>query len=286
MIEAPLALAFASGMVAAVNPCGFAMLPAYVTFFLGREGDRVPGRGESVLRAIPVALAVSLGFVVVFGVVGIALRPISSTVQEYAPWATIVVGLGLVVFGVVMLFGYEMTARIPKLDRGGRTRGLGSMFLYGVSYAIASLTCTIGIFIANIVNAFSRTDFISGVSVLVVYAAGMGLVITALTVAIALARDSVVRWMRSGMQYANRVAGGLMVLMGAYVAWYGVFSLRVRTDPTTAGGPVDRVEEWSTQATEFVDRVGATTLGLYLIGGTVMMVCISVLVASVRRDTP
>lgn len=286
MIEAPLALAFASGMVAAVNPCGFAMLPAYVTFFLGREGDRVPGRGESVLRAIPVALAVSLGFVVVFGVVGIALRPISSTVQEYAPWATIVVGLGLVVFGVVMLFGYEMTARIPKLDRGGRTRGLGSMFLYGVSYAIASLTCTIGIFIANIVNAFSRTDFVSGVSVLVVYAAGMGLVITALTVAIALARDSAVRVLRSGMQYANRVAGGLMVLMGAYVAWYGVFSLRVRNDPTTAGGPVDRVEDWSTRATEFVDRLGATTLGLYLLGITVMMVCISVLVASVRRDTP
>ncbi len=286
MIEAPLALAFASGMVAAVNPCGFAMLPAYVTFFLGQEGDRVPGRGESVLRAIPVALAVSLGFVVVFGVVGIALRPISSTVQEYAPWATIVVGLGLVVFGVVMLFGYEMTARIPKLDRGGRTRGLGSMFLYGVSYAIASLTCTIGIFIANIVNAFSRTDFVSGVSVLVVYAAGMGLVITALTVAIALARDSVVRFLRSGMQYANRVAGGLMVLMGAYVAWYGVFSLRVRNDPTTAGGPVDRVEDWSTRATEFVDRVGATTLGLYLLGITVMMVCISVLVASVRQDTP
>lgn len=284
MIEAPLALAFASGMVAAFNPCGFAMLPAYVTFFLGQEGDRVPGRGESVLRAIPVALAVSLGFVVVFGVVGIALRPISSTVQEYAPWATIVVGIGLAVFGVVMLFGYEMTARIPKLNRGGRTKGLGSMFLYGVSYAIASLTCTIGIFIANIVNAFSRTDFVSGVSVLVVYAAGMGLVITALTVAIALARDSVVRWMRSGMQYANRAAGGLMVVMGVYVAWYGVFSLRVRSDPTTAGGPVDQVEAWSARATEFVDRVGATTLGLYLIGITVMMVCISVLVASIRRE--
>lgn len=283
MIEAPLALAFASGMVAAVNPCGFAMLPAYVTFFLGQEGDRVPGRGESVLRAIPVALAVSLGFVVVFGVVGIALRPISSTVQEYAPWATIVVGVGLAIFGVVMLSGHEMTARIPKLNRGGRTQGLGSMFLYGVSYAIASLTCTIGIFIANIVNAFSRTDFVSGVSVLVVYAAGMGLVITALTVAIALARDSVVRWMRSSMRYANRAAGGLMVVMGAYVAWYGVFSLRVRNDPTTAGGPVDQVEDWSAGATEFVDRIGATTLGLYLVGVTVMMVCVSVLVASIRR---
>lgn len=283
MIDAPLALAFASGMVAAVNPCGFAMLPAYVGFFLGQEGDRVPGRGESVLRAIPVALAVSLGFVVVFGVVGIALRPISSTVQEYAPWATIAIGAGLVVFGIVTLGGYELTARMPKLNRGGRTRGLGSMFLYGVSYAVASLTCTIGIFIATIVNAFSRTDFISGVSVLLLYAAGMSLVIITLTVAIALARDSVVRVLRSGMHYADKLAGALMVAMGLYVAWYGIFSLRVRDDPNATAGPVDLVERWSGEATNFVQDVGATRLGLAMLAAVVAMVCISVLV-SARRD--
>ncbi len=284
MIDAPLALAFASGIVAAVNPCGFAMLPAYVGFFLGKEGDRVPSKGESVARAIPVALAVSMGFVVVFGIVGIALRPISSSVQEYAPWATIVIGIGLVIFGIVSVGGFELQARLPKLNRGGKDGGLLSMFLYGVSYAIASLTCTIGIFIATIVNAFSRTNFVSGVSVLLMYAAGMGLVITALTVAIALARDSVVKFMRSGMQFANKVAGVLMVVMGAYVAWYGIFSLRVRNDPTTAGGPVDLVEEWSADASTFVQDVGATRFGLILLGSIVAMVCISVLVASLRSD--
>jgi cytochrome c-type biogenesis protein len=284
VIDAPLALALASGLVAAVNPCGFAMLPAYVTFFLGVEGDRVPSRGESVARAIPVALVVTLGFVVVFGVVGIALRPISSTVQEYAPWATIVIGAGLVLFGIALLAGRKVSVRLPTLDRGGRTRGLWSMFLYGVSYAIASLTCTIGIFIANIVNAFSRTDFVSGVAVLVTYALGMGLVITALTVAIALARDSVVRFLRSSMRHVDRVAAVLMVVMGAYVAWYGIFSLRVRDDPRTAAGPVDWVERWSADAHDFVIDTGATRLGLYLAAAIAAMVAVSVLVAARRRQ--
>jgi len=284
VIDAPLALALASGMVAAVNPCGFAMLPAYVTFFLGHEGDRVPSRGESVARAIPVALAVSLGFVVVFGVVGIALRPISSTVQEYAPWATIVIGVGLAAVGVAMVAGKELKVRVPVLDRGGRSGGLGSMFLYGVSYAIASLTCTIGIFIANIVNAFSRTDFVSGVAVLVTYAAGMGLVITALTVAIALARDSVVGMFHSSMRHANRAAAVLMLIMGLYVAWYGIFSLRVRSDPGTGAGPVDWVERWSSDATRFVSEVGAARLGIYLLGAVAAMVSVSVLVTSLRRE--
>jgi len=284
VIDAPLALALASGMVAAVNPCGFAMLPAYVSFFLGVEGDRVPSRGETVARAIPVALAVTLGFVVVFGVVGIALRPISSTVQEYAPWATVVIGAGLALFGLALLGGRKVAVRLPTLDRGGRSRGLWSMFLYGVSYAIASLTCTIAIFIANIVNAFSRTDLVSGVAVLVTYALGMGLVITALTLAIALARDSVVRVLRSGMRHVDRIAAVLMVVMGAYVAWYGIFSLRVRTDPGTTAGPVDWVERWSGQAHDFVIDVGATRLGLYLAAAIAAMVSVSVLVASRRRQ--
>jgi len=284
VIEAPLALALASGMVAAVNPCGFALLPAYVTFFLGVEGDRVPGRGESVLRAVPVALAVSLGFVAVFGVVGIALRPVSSTVQEYAPWATIVIGTGLAVLGLATLRGRGLQVRVPKLDRGGRTTGLGSMFAYGVSYAVASLTCTIGIFIANIVNAFSRTDLVSGVAVLVTYALGMGLVITALTVAIALARDSVVGFLRRAMRHVDRVAAVLMVVMGAYVAWYGIFSLRVRDDPGTTAGPVDWVERWSSDATQLVSDVGATRVGLYLFAATAAMVSVSVLVAGRRRQ--
>ncbi|MDZ7674498.1 MAG: cytochrome c biogenesis CcdA family protein [Acidimicrobiales bacterium] len=283
MIDAPLALAFAAGLVAAVNPCGFAMLPAYVGFFLGREGDRVPTRSESVLRSIPVAASVSLGFLVVFGAVGVLLQPISSTIQEYAPWATIVIGTGVAVLGIAVIAGFELTARMPKIDRGGHSQGLGSMFLYGVSYAVASLTCTIGIFLSVVVGTFSRTNFISGVSMLLLYAAGMSLVITFLTVAIALARDSVVRFMRTGMQYVNRLAGALMIVAGAYVAWYGVVSLRVR-DGGGTGQAVDLVEEWSARASQFVNDAGATRLGLILVGIIVAMVCISVIISSVRGE--
>lgn len=294
MIDAPLAVAFAAGMVAAVNPCGFAMLPAYVGFFLGHESgqqtgpDGDGGAGETgnrtVLRAIPVSLAVSLGFVVVFGVVGLALRSVSSTILEHAPWATMVIGVGLVALGIASIAGFQLTARLPKLNRGGRSQGLGSMFLYGVSYAVASLTCTLGIFLAIIVNAIQRTDFVSGVSVLLVYAAGMSVIITTLTIAIALARDSVVRLMRHGMRHANWVAGVLMVVMGAYVTWYGIYSLRIRDDPGTARGPVGLVEDWQLRTERFINDVGATRLGLYLLAAIVAMVCVGVLVNTLRTS--
>lgn len=284
MIDAPLAIAFATGLVAAVNPCGFAMLPAYIGYFLEADvtEDETP-RTAPVLRAIPVSAAVTLGFVAVFGTVGIALRSVSSTVQEYAPYATVVIGVGLVAFGLATLWGFKPNLRLPSLNRGGRSRGLGSMFLFGVSYATASLTCTIGIFIANIVFAFTRTDFISGVAVLVTYALGMGLVITALTLGVALARDSVLKFLRKGMRYVDVAAGALMVVMGGYVIWYGIFALRLRGDITTAGGPVDFVDRWSANASEFVNRVGPARVGLYLAAVIVAIICISVIVSSLRR---
>ena len=63
VIDAPLALAFTAGMVATVNPCGFAMLPAYLSYFLGIEGTDDGPAEAGVLRALVVGAVVSLGFV-------------------------------------------------------------------------------------------------------------------------------------------------------------------------------------------------------------------------------
>ena len=75
---APLGFAFAAGMVAAVNPCGFAMLPAYLGLYLG-SGD-TDGRTHllrHVGRALLVGGLVTVGFVLLFGVAGLCSPPSS-----------------------------------------------------------------------------------------------------------------------------------------------------------------------------------------------------------------
>jgi cytochrome c-type biogenesis protein len=72
MIEAPLDLAFAAGLVATVNPCGFAMLSAYLLYFLGIE-DASKSRSEAMRSALIVGAVVSIGFLAVFGVAGILI---------------------------------------------------------------------------------------------------------------------------------------------------------------------------------------------------------------------
>ena len=50
-----LGFAFAAGLAAAVNPCGFAMLPAYMGLYLGSDSDN-PDSSKSIIRPLGKAL--------------------------------------------------------------------------------------------------------------------------------------------------------------------------------------------------------------------------------------
>ena len=187
MIDAPLAVAFGAGMLATVNPCGFAMLPAYLTYFLGDVGPdgKVTDSGVGVVRALGVGAAVSAGFMSLFAVAGILLSWLSVGVYDIAPWITMVIALGLVVLGIAMLAGWEPVVSLPHLEKGGRDRTFRSMYLFGVSYAIASLGCTLPVFVATVSGTMRRHDTLSGIVVYVAYGLGMAVVLMSLTVAIA-----------------------------------------------------------------------------------------------------
>ena len=275
MIDAPLALAFGAGMIATVNPCGFAMLPAYLSYFLGLE-EQAPDTEAGVMRALAVSAAVSAGFLAVFSVVGILITEFSLSIEQRLPWVTIVIGVGLLVLGIAMIRGFSFTVALPKLNRGTDSRTLWSMFLFGVSYAIASLSCTIPVFLATLSSTLSRSSFLSAIVVFLAYAAGMALVLGALTLAIALARHSLVRRLKGVMPYVNRISGVLLVLAGLYLAYYGWYELRVYGGDTSAGGPARIVFDLNARISDWVQRVGPTRIGIVLAGVIAFVVIVTI----------
>jgi cytochrome c-type biogenesis protein len=233
-MNGPYAFALAAGMAATVNPCGFALLPAYLSAFVGIEHRG--GRAGAVGRALTVSLALTAGFVLVFGTFGLIISPLAVRIEEYLPWATIVIGFGLVGLGIALLLGRQLMINIPKLQRGGQDGTLPSMFLFGVSYAVASLSCTIGPFLAVTTSTFRSESWLTGLGVFVAYGLGMGIIIAILTVAVALAKSGVVQRFRNLLPVMNRIAGGLLVVAGAYVAYYGWYEIRVLNGAT--GDPI------------------------------------------------
>ncbi len=244
-----LSLSFIRGMVAAVNPCGFVLLPTYLLYFLGLQSNDAGHQRAPLTRALVVSAAVSAGFLSIFLVVGLVSELFTSWIQENAKYLTAVIGVALIALGIAMLFGYRLPIATPKLDAGGRDRTVRSMFVYGIAYATASIGCTIGLFIATLFGTANSSGYAAGVANVVAYGAGMALLISALTVTLAVANSGLLKVLRSSMQYVEMIAGAFVLLSGFYLLWYfWKVDIQEEGDPIT-----DAVQNVQNEAQNFLN---------------------------------
>jgi len=226
---ADLGLAVAAGLVAAINPCGFALLPVYLTLLVVGEDD--PGRTVAVRRALGATAAMTAGFVAVFGVVGLVISPLTSAVYRYVPWFTVVFGVLLMLLAGWLIAGRALPSFGWRPVRGPKVRRtVGSMMLFGAAYALASLSCTVAPFLAIVVSSFRAGSVWTGVGLFVAYAVGMGLLVGVAALAVALTRSTAVSRLRRFGPALARLAGLLLFVAGGYVAYYGWYELRGDVD--------------------------------------------------------
>lgn len=240
MNQGLLGLAFGAGLVAALNPCGFALLPAYLTLVVRTERAGVL---TAVWRALAATMAMTLGFLAAFGAFGLLTVTVAAAVERLLPYVTIVIGILLVALGIWLLLGRDLAVLTPRALVAGRrapTARLGSMFGYGVGYAVASLSCTIGPFLAVTGATFRGGPLLDGLMIYLAYAAGFGLLVGVMAVAVAFASTALIDRIRRILPYINRISGALLIAVGLYVGYYGFYEVRLfvlngsPTDPVIA----------------------------------------------------
>lgn len=252
-MNALVALAVTAGMVAAVNPCGFSLLPAYLALFVG-SADGNATVLKRLGRAVFSALAVTAGFVTVFSLAGLILDRVSTSFQRRLPFVTLVVGALVVLAGIAVLSGRKVA--LPVLVARHRTsrRSLVSMVGFGITYAVSSLSCTVGPFLA-IVAVGRRRSTIGGLLTYSAYAFGMGVVVAALAVGAVVAR-SPRNAFRSASRYAPKVGGVMMILSGAYSMWYARWELRVYSGKLATDAVVAEVDRRRTWVANYLNDLG------------------------------
>ena len=255
------AYSFLLGVLAAVNPCGFVLLPAWLLAWMGGESRRADPLARRLARALGVGARVSVGFLAVFLVVGLVSRLATQWLERQARWAALAIGLAMVVAGLRMLRGWRPRIVVP--DVAGGRRG---PVLFGVAYAVASIGCTIGFLTTAVLGTVATDGFASGVASLALYGAGMSLVVVALTVSLALATDALVRALRRLSRVLDPLAGAAVTLTGAYLAWYWWSAISGRG----SAGAVRRVESVQTRLVGWIQTQGAWRVGV--VAGTVVLV--------------
>ncbi len=222
----PFGFAFAAGMVSTVNPCGFMMLPAYLGLYVGTQDveEQRPNLTNRLFKASTVSFAVGMGFVVLFGTAGIIISAGAQSIVDWFPWIGLGVGAVLTIAGGFIMSGGKLytsfaTQTASKIG-DPRDASMKGYFLFGLSYATASLSCTLPIFIALISSSLATGTFIDAAGQFFVYALGMAFVITALTLSLALAQNQVSTGLKKILPHTNMISSVLLLIAGGYIVFY------------------------------------------------------------------
>ncbi|MFZ8966030.1 MAG: cytochrome c biogenesis CcdA family protein [Ilumatobacteraceae bacterium] len=268
-IEGSFTYSLLLGILAAVNPCGFVLLPAYLVSYLSVADDA--DATTRVRRSLSVGSSVSAGFLVVFLLVGAISRLFTNWIELNAKYAALVVGLVLIVVGVRMLSGWRPRLWIPVFNGDTRRSRIGGMFMFGMVYAVASIGCTIGLLTTAILGSFSRNGVLSGVFSVVMYGAGMAVFVMALTTSLAFAKTALVRAGRGVMSVVSHVSSGLILITGVYLTWYWYVAITERTDQ---GGVLQTFGNWQTTIVNNLSDIGAVpitvTSGLVIVAAALI----------------
>lgn len=217
-----LAFAFSAGMLASVNPCGFAMLPTFITFYLTDEGKQANELSDRLLRALWLGILVTLGFLLVFVLAGFALSISGRFLITVTPWLGVIIGLLLIGLGLWSLFGRNLTVFTPVPKWEFRSQSPRGMFLYGVAYALVSLSCTLPIFLSVFASSLSANDWLATGGLFIAFSFGMGMVVTTLALATALFQTTVTKQLRRLMPYIKVLSAIALILAGSYLVYYQV----------------------------------------------------------------
>jgi cytochrome c biogenesis protein CcdA len=245
-------------------------------YFLGVSGR--PGtQRATVRRALLVSAALSAGFMTIFIIVGGVSRLFTDWLNQNAKYVSLLIGVALVILGIAMLFGYRLPFSTPKLETGKRDQTVASMYVFGLAYAIASIGCTIGPFSATVLGTIDTDGFFQGIIAIILYGLAMSLLITTLTVTLALAQGGLLKSLRIGMTYVEIASAVIMILSGLYLTWYWFNDIRDKYDDDFTG----QVLNWQERIAQIIDD---NRLVLAIVFAVIVGVALTYTFVSRRRE--
>jgi cytochrome c-type biogenesis protein len=261
----PISIALVAGGLAVINPCGFPLLPAFLSYYLGADEERLPRAPTRVLQGLLVGALVTLGFLGFFALVGLPVTYGVGAIARAVPWLGLATGAALALAGLLTLLGRHLRLSTHLTVQPQRERRLGAMLVFGVGYGAASLGCTLPLFLTLVGASLSGGG---KVTTFLAYGAGMAVVLMALSVLVALAREGAARAVRPLLRHMNRIAGLLLLASGGYLFYYWA-RLRFGDTATVADDPIVSFGvRFSGQARNFADS-----------NGSLILVCAAVIVA-------
>jgi len=256
----PIGLALIAGGLSILNPCGFSLLPAMMSLYIGNDAG---GHGSAASRmgaSLRAGARVTAGFLSVFIVVGAPVIYGLGSIVRAVPWAGAVTGVAITIVGLIILSGRHIGLNLHAGPLARSGTGEPSMYVFGVAYAVASLGCTLPVFLSVVGASLAVRGPGAATAVLAAYGAGMSAVMMTLALVAGGVRDRLVKTLRRALPRMQQISGALLLVAGVYLSYYW---LRILFGPiaTLADDPiVGTMQRFTTRIERIATANGRTIL--------------------------
>jgi cytochrome c biogenesis protein CcdA len=243
------------------------MLSLYITTDAGDQASTA-SRLSASLRA---GARVTAGFLSVFIVVGVPVIYGLGSIVRAVPWAGAGAGIAITIAGVLILSGHHIGLNINARPQGGPGAAAPSMYLFGIAYAVASLGCTLPVFLSVVGASLAVRGAGAATVVLAAYGIGMGTVMMTLALLAGGARDGLVKTMRRALPRMQGISGALLVVAGVYLSYYW---LRILFGPIATLGDdpiVGMVQRFTTRIERIATANASTILTLSVVAVAIVV---------------
>jgi cytochrome c-type biogenesis protein len=242
-----LTFTFSAGIIAFLNPCGFIMLPAYIsshmekTFQLRNQKDTVTTKNHKSLFSMRklgygflVGLVTTSGFITIFLVVGIGISYIGIRIVKLFPWIAFASAMLIIGIGIAKLSGKSIYINIPaskfflknnEMHSGLKKIDYRYFFVFGIGYAIISLNCTLPLFLFLISQGISAGGLAQGSVIFLTYALGMGTVMTIISALVGISNQTFTKLYATKLaKHMNVITSVILILAGIYLVYYSLIA--------------------------------------------------------------
>jgi len=215
-----VAVAFGAGLLSFLSPCVLPLFPSYLSFITGMSVDRLAADVGAVARGRVIlhSLAFIVGFSLVFIALGASFSAAGQFLLDYRGWIRIGGGLLIIVFGLSIagILRIGIFSRTRQIEIKTKPAGYIGTFAVGVTFAIGWTPC-VGPILGSILTLAGTAETVrTGIGLLLAYSAGLALPFFLSSLALGGFLKFFKRY-RAVMPVVERVAGGLLVLVGLLV---------------------------------------------------------------------
>ena len=207
-------LLFLEGIITFISPCILPMLPIYISYFAGSEGNQK-------FRAFRNAIAFVLCFTIIFSLMGAAASTVGVFFQQHMRIINLICGIVMIVFGinVLGLYPIKFLNNTYKISWNKDTKNMGIVgsFIFGSIFGIGWTPC-VGPFLGSaLMIASNSTKIVEGVLMLVVYSLGLGIpfILSALLIHLL---AGVFQFIKSHYSIIKGISGALLIIIGICMA--------------------------------------------------------------------